>query len=311
MGIVTIIYVKSKIKIKPKFKNLQFSFIKEILNYTAFILLQMIVVQINTMTDQVLIGALVESSAIILGIYAAGAQICQYFKAIALSVNGIIMPGVVELVENKATTEDIYKEFLKISRILFIILGIIWVGFLINGKYFIELWAGQDASDAYYVALIIMLPLVFSQSQSVGTQILWAMEKHKKQAILQVFVTALNIVLTIFLIKWNPLIGASIGTAISYLVGDVLIMNIIFKKDMNIPIFKYYRELLKGTLICLIISGLCGFAIYFLPLKALWKFIISCSVIVIVYFISMNIFGFNKYEKKLEKKVLHIKEKNV
>ena len=137
------------------------------------------------------------------------------------------------------------------------------------------------------------------------------MEKHKKQAILQVFVTALNIVLTIFLIKWNPLIGASIGTAISYLVGDVLIMNIIFKKDMNIPIFKYYRELLKGTLICLIISGLCGFAIYFLPLKALWKFIISCSVIVIVYFISMNIFGFNKYEKKLEKKVLHIKEKNV
>ena len=38
MGIVTIIYVKSKIKIKPKFKNLQFSFIKEILNYTAFIL---------------------------------------------------------------------------------------------------------------------------------------------------------------------------------------------------------------------------------------------------------------------------------
>ena len=298
MGIVTIIYVKSKI-------------IKEILNYTAFILLQMIVVQINTMTDQVLIGALVEASAIILGIYAAGAQICQYFKAIALSVNGIIMPGVVELVENKATTEDIYKEFLKISRILFIILGIIWVGFLINGKYFIELWAGQDASDAYYVALIIMLPLVFSQSQSVGTQILWAMEKHKKQAILQVFVTALNIVLTIFLIKWNPLIGASIGTAISYLVGDVLIMNIIFKKDMNIPIFKYYRELLKGTLICLIISGLCGFAIYFLPLKALWKFIISCSVIVIVYFISMNIFGFNKYEKKLEKKVLHIKEKNV
>lgn len=311
MGIVTIIYVKSKIKIKPKFKNLQFSFIKEILNYTAFILLQMVVVQINTMTDQILIGALVEASAIILGIYAAGAQICQYFKAIALSVNGIIMPGVVELVENKATTEDIYKEFLKISRILFIILGIIWVGFLINGKYFIELWAGQDASDAYYVALIIMLPLVFSQSQSVGTQILWAMEKHKKQAILQVFVTALNIVLTIFLIKWNPLIGASIGTAISYLVGDVLIMNIIFKKDMNIPIFKYYRELLKGTLICLIISGLCGFAIYFLPLKALWKFIISCSVIVIVYFISMNIFGFNKYEKKLEKKVLHIKEKNV
>lgn len=91
----------------------------------------MIVVQINTMTDQVLIGALVEASAIILGIYAAGAQICQYFKAIALSVNGIIMPGVVELVENKATTEDIYKEFLKISRILFIILGIIWVGFLI------------------------------------------------------------------------------------------------------------------------------------------------------------------------------------
>ena len=59
MGIVTIIYVKSKIKIKPKFKNLQFGFIKEILNYTAFILLQMVVVQINTMTDQILIGSLV------------------------------------------------------------------------------------------------------------------------------------------------------------------------------------------------------------------------------------------------------------
>lgn len=310
MGIVTIICVKVKIKIKPKFKNLQFSYIKEILTYTAFVLLQMIVIHLNAMTDQVLIGALVKNSAMILGIYAAGAQICQYFKSIALSVNGIIMPGVVELIEKKATIDEIYKEFLKISRILFIMLGIIWVGFLVNGQYFVKLWAGEEYSDAYYVALIIMFPLVFSQSQYVGTQILWAMEKHKVQAILQACITVLNIVLTIFLIKWNPLIGATIGTAISYLVGEVVIMNVIFKKDIGLPMFKYYRELFKGTLLCLVISGLCGFAIYYLPLSQLWKFIISCLVIVIVYFISMNIFGFSKYEKNLEKSVLHIHNKN-
>ena len=75
--------------------------------------------------------------------------------------------------------------------------------------------------------------------ESMGTQILWAMNQHKEQAILKIVIVLLNIVLTALLIGWNPLIGATIGTLISLILGDVVVMNIIFKKKLKIRNVKF------------------------------------------------------------------------
>ena len=82
--------------------------------------------------------------------------------------------------------------------------------------------------------------MLFSLSQSIEAQILWALNRHKIQAVLKICLAVLNIFLTYFLIQWNPTIGAAIGTAIALMLSDVVVMNIVFRKDIGISIWKYY-----------------------------------------------------------------------
>lgn len=293
-----IVYVLYVMKLKPKFKGLNFSFIKEIISYSSFILLQMIATQINSYADQVLLGIFVASSAAIIGIYGVGSQLVQYFQSIGQALGGILMPGVIKLVEHGATPKQLQDEMIRIGRYSFSLLGIIFVGFLVNGNTFISLWIGEGYSQSYYVALILMLAYVFILTESIGTQILWAMNKHQLQSVIKFFIVIANVVLTVFFIKWNPLIGATVGTFISLALGDIFSMNIVFRKEIGISLKEYYFGLFKGILPCLILSGIIGYLVTLLGLSGIIGFAVNIIVIVLVYAVLMWVFGFNKDEKK-------------
>lgn len=298
-----VLYVLFEIKLKPLFTGIKFSFIKDIIIYSSFILLQMVATQVNAFADQVLLGMFVSSSSIVIAIYGVGTQIVQYFQNIGTSVTGVLMPGVVKMVESKATPERLCREMIRIGRIIFIMLSFIWVCFLIYGKQFIILWAGSENSDAYYVATILMAAYIFILTESIGSQILWAMNAHKEQSIIKICIVVLNVFLTIALIKWNPLLGATIGTFISLLLGDVVVMNIVFKKKIKIKLSDYYRGLLKGVTPALIVSGACGLAFHMLDLSGWGGFAVNLSFMILVYAICMLLFGFNEYEKTLMKNI--------
>ena len=219
--------------------------------------------------------------------------------------NGVLMPGIVRLVELDSSPQKLTEEMIRIGRIIFMMLVIIWMGFLVNGQDFIILWAGQDNQQAYYVAIILMSAQLFILTEMVGSQILWALNQHKEQAILKILIVVLNVFLTIILIKWNPLIGATLGTFISLTLGDILIMNLLFWKKLHINLWRYYRGLLKGVLICAVIAGISGKVVsYFMPDG--WIGLIGCiSVMVIVYGVTMICFGMNDYEKQLVKSIFY------
>lgn len=300
-----VVYTLFVIKLKPLFKGIEYSFIKEVIRYSSLIFLQMVATQINGTVDQVLIGALVTASSSILAVYGIGTQIVQYFQSMGSAFNGVLMPGIVRLVELDSSPQKLTEEMIRIGRIIFMMLVIIWMGFLVNGQDFIILWAGQDNQQAYYVAIILMSAQLFILTEMVGSQILWALNQHKEQAILKILIVVLNVFLTIILIKWNPLIGATLGTFISLTLGDILIMNLLFWKKLHINLWRYYRGLLKGVLICAVIAGISGKVVsYFMPDG--WIGLIGCiSVMVIVYGVTMICFGMNDYEKQLVKSIFY------
>lgn len=293
------IYVLYVIKLLPKFKNIDFSFIKDIIAYSAFVLLQMIATQINSYVDSVLLGMLVTSSSVIIAIYGVGTQLVQYFQSIGQAMGGILMPGVVKMVESGATAKALQNEMIRIGRYSISILGIVFVGFVINGQAFLEFWIGKGYEQSYLVALMLIFAQLFILSESVGNQILWAKNKHHRQALIKLAIVIINVILTIFLIQWEPLLGATIGTFISLMLGDVILMNFTFRKEIGISLIKYYAGLFKGILPCLILSGASGFLISLLNLSGLLGLIINVGVMMLVYGISMWLFGFNQSEKSM------------
>lgn len=297
-------YVLIQLKLRPLFRGIDFTFIKEITAYSSFILLQMIATQINSTVDQLLIGSLVEASAVILAVYGVGTQIVQYFQSIGAAFTGVLMPGVVKLVERNASPKELTDEMIRIGRIIFMVLAVIWCGFAVFGQEFIVLWAGKENADAYIVATILMSAYIVILTESMGPQVLWAMNQHKEQSILKIIIVMLNIALTVVLIKWNPLIGATIGTFISLMLGDVGVMNLIFKKKLNIKLSYYYKGIFKGIVQCMLLAIIFGIAIrHVFPSGWIWL-IIKLSMIVCIYGAAMLAYGMTKYEKELVLSIL-------
>ena len=302
------VYVFSKIKIRPVFKGIKFDFIKEIIVYSSWILIQMIATQINVSMDQILLGSLVSGSATIIAVYSVGTQLVQYFRSIGSSFTGVLMPGVVRLVEKKSSGKIICDEMVRIGRIIFMILGLIWSGFIVVGREFVVLWAGADNSNAYYVAAILMTVYLFIVTQAIGTQILWAKNEHKEQSLLKMAIVLVNIFLTILLIKWNPLIGATIGTFISLFIGDVVVMNIVFYKNLKISLRQYYSGLFKGLGFCILSTTGIGFLINLLPFSGWICLILKIGFVSSVYLVLLWLIGMNKYEKNLLISVVDLKK---
>ncbi len=310
-----VLYVRFGIGLRPAFRGIKGSFVKEIVTYSSLIFIQMIATQLNASVDQVLIGTLVASSSGILAVYGVGTQVVQYFQSIGSAFTGVLMPGIVRLVEEKSTPERITDEMVRIGRIILMVLMLIWSVFVINGGEFIRLWAGEQNAMAYFVAIILMSAYTLTLTEAVGSQVLWAMNEHKEQAILKFCVVVLNIFLTVALISRWPLIGATIGTFISIIVGDVIVMNVVFKRKIGISLKRYYGGLLKGILPSAAISIAAGLPAYCLLPKGWAWFIVKCAVMIAAYCAAMLIFGMNKYEKgliaSLIKKVKRIGGKKV
>lgn len=299
------LYVLFKIKLIPIFKGFDKKLIKDVIFYSSWILLQMIATQFNASLDQILLGSLVLNSSLILAIYGIGSQICQYFQQIGSVFNGVLMPGIVKFIEKKPSAFQIRKEMVRLGRYMFMVLILIFGVFLVEGKEFIYLWAGKENISAYYVAIILMSIYLFVLSKSVATQILWALNEHKEQAILKFVVVILNIFISIILIKINPLLGATIGTFISILIGDVIVMDFVLYKKLKIDIFKYYLELFKGILPSILITVVFGILINnFFSGYSILFFCLKSFIMVLIYTICMYLFGINDDEKKLIHSIL-------
>lgn len=305
--IIDVFYVSKKLDVHIKFAKFDKMFIKETVSFSAFVTLQMIATQINSMTDSVLLGILVKDASFIISVYGVGIQIVNYFKSVGSHVNGVLMAGVVRLVESGANAKALQDEMVRIGRIVFMMLGLVFAVFVVNGEDFIVLWAGESYQQGYIVAVAIMVPTMFTLVQAIGNQILWAMDKHRMQAVIQIVSAALNIILTAFLIKRNPLIGAVISSVIALTVGDVLCMNAIFKKEIGISLTGYYKGLCKGILPSLLLSAAAGFLFDLLGLsKYGWLgFLVNCGVMFLIYGICMLWFGMNSSEKRMIFNVFH------
>ena len=294
-------FVLFKLKVRPSFKNFDMSFIKETVTYSSFVFLQMLATQINSMTDTILLGILAKGASAIIAVYGLGAQIIQYFKTIGSHFTGVLMAGVVRLVEKGADSKALQDEMVRIGRIILMMLGLVFTVFLVFGRQFVILWAGENYERSYYVTWAIMIPTMFTLVQSIGTQILWAMNKHRNQAIIQLISALINVVLTAFLIRWKPLEGAVIGSVIALTIGDVVCMNIMFKKEIRIKLLGYYAGLFKGILPSLAIAFAAGSLFKLLDMSRYgWiGFGANCMVAVAAYGVCMITFGMNKSEKNM------------
>ena len=166
------------------------------------------------------------------------------------------------------------------------------------------MWLGNDFEESYMVTLLLILPMIVPLIQNVGLSILQAMNKFKFRAVATSIMAILNIVFSIFLAKvWGPT-GAALGTTISLIICNIVVMNIYYKRKIGLDIGKFWKNILEMFLKLLPPFAIVAILIAITNLQGWLAIVVYGGLYVVLYLMSTYLFIANEYEKKYLKRVL-------
>ena len=280
------------------------SLFKESFIYAALLFISSIVSQVNSNLDNVVIGAFRGTAFVT--IYSFGITIFSAYQQISTAISGVMLPTVTRALKSD-NSDSIVKLIIKVGRIQLILLGAIVTAFLVIGKTFIFLWLGHGFEDVYYIALILMIPALFELCMNVCLAVLRAKNMLGFRTVIITCTTILNLIITVIGVKVWSYYAAALGTAVSLIIGSIIIMSIYYRKKLGFHILSIYHSIFKRIWICLIVSGSAVFIFSQLCSKNLLGFILSSLIFCIIYAVMLYFYGLNKSEKDILKV---IKKKN-
>ena len=297
------IYCYKKIGLYPKFEKIPRWFLKEIWTFSSFVFFSAVVDLLYWATDKVLLGALLGSAAV--AIYNVGGTFTAMLQNMSQSISNMFTPKVMAMAAKNSPISEVSALLIRIGRLQFYIVSFILSGYIVFGQRFLLFWAGENYGEAYYVALLTMIPLSVPLIQSIAYSTIVARNKHRFRAIIYAVIAVVNIVTTYFMIPKFGVIGAAICTAVAYAVGNGLIMNLYYCRIIKLDIIGFWKNIGKISIVPVVMI-LGGYSIVNIVLKLdkLLFFIASIVIYSILFWIFIWLFSMNQYEKDLFKGII-------
>ncbi len=300
-GVVNGIYVVFVLKTKFIFHGFPSNILRDVLGFSKYIAINLIVDQINWNIDKILLGRF--KGTISVAIYTVGYSFFTYYLMLSVAISEVYIPFVHNLVNKTASDlkrqrNELTDVFIKVGRIQFVVLGLVASGLIIFGKYFIcSIWLDESYADSYIVAILLVLSSSFALIQNIGIEIQRAENKHKFRSWLYLGMAVINFIMSVYLGQRYGAIGTTLGTAISLVLANGLLMNIYYYKKCNINIVAFWKDIfvLSKGLIVPVMLGIVF--IYFIGINNKLIFILGIIVYSIVYFGSAYLWGLNTEEK--------------
>lgn len=312
--IFNIFYVFKRLNNKFIFRNFEKGLLASIFSYTFFITLNTIVRQINWNVGKIILGRYMGTAAV--AIYAVAFSLYVYYENFSTSISSVCRTKVHLIVnETKGSAilqrKELTEYFTSIGRLQFLVLGLILTGFILFGRAFIaDMWVGAEYMESYHIALLLIASSTVYLVQNLGIDVQRALNKHKFRSVIYIGMAVVNIVLTVILCQKFGATGAALGTAVSLLLVDGIVMNIYYHKKCNLDIIFFWKKILRGSLGFLPPMAVGVLVCRYLDLSKLWVFAVAILVYSLLYVTSIYFLSLDKNEKRsLKKQFVKLKDR--
>lgn len=294
--IIELLYLFTKLHVKVKLVKWEKGVFAESFVYTILMFLTSLVAQANSNLSNIIVGAKISSTAVT--IYSMAILIYGMYQHISTSISGVMLPTVTNSLSND---DEKYSRTVglvsKVGRIQFLLLGAVFVGFVVLGRPFIQVWLGDGYSDVYYLTIILIGPALLELCINVCLSILRAKNLLGFRTVVITLSALLNLAIAFIGVRYIGYYACAIATSVSYFIGSVLVMGIYYYKKLGINLFELYRSIFSGIWLCIILSGAAGYAVSYLFDNALYKLLFGACAFVAVYAVTLLVFGLNNNEK--------------
>lgn len=299
------IYCRKKLNIKIKYNGFDKQIFVTILGYSIWIFLGAIADKINWSIDNFILGSIIGTSAV--SIYSVALQFNTLFINLSTAISGVMLPKISKMISLKCSDEELTNEFIKIGRLQYLVIFLLISGFILFGKNFIIIWAGNEYILSYYVAIILIVPLCIPLIENLGLSILQAKNKFKFRTIMMSIMSIFNLIISVILAKKLGPIGSAIGTSVSLIVVNIVAINIYYYKVININIIRFFKEIFKMTIPYIIPISIVLVLMNIFKLNIYCNLLVFGSLYTLLYILFSYLFSMNEYEKSIVKKIIKMK----
>ena len=302
--IINFIYCVKNLKIKVYFRHFQWGFLKEVAIYSFWIFLNAIMDRIYWSTGQFVLGAMVGTAAV--AVFAVAIQLEGMYMQFSTAISSVFLPKVTAMVATNRSRKEISDLFIRTGRIQYIVLAYILSGFIIFGRQFMELWAGAGYSDAYIISLLFFIPLTVPLIQNLGITILQARNEMKFRSVLYIIIALVSLWMQIVLTRYFGGTGCAMGVSGALVVGQILIMNVYYRRRQDLDIKTFWKEISKMSIIPIVLIFSSMLVIrHFFALDSWGKLILGIAAFSLVYIPLFFRFSMTDEERNLFISMFH------
>jgi O-antigen/teichoic acid export membrane protein len=292
----TVVFVILKYpRLQIDFGNFTRSKIRPLFNYSIFSFIISIANQLRFHVDAFVITAFLGLAMVTH--YNVGARIAAYYLILINNAIALVMP-VFSKFEGQQNYDQIREKFLFVSKINTVVSIFLGGSILIYGRAFILRWMGEPYLDSYTVLLILTIGMIANTVQITSHTLLFGLSKHKGYAIMVVLEGAVNLILSLILVRKYGIAGVAAATTIPMLINSIFVLPLYAIRVIKIKPTQYIRSMSGGILL--------GAGVQFASWLLVRSYVApSYSNIVLLglctstVFIAVNLFIlFNKEERK-------------
>lgn len=305
LRILFVIYVQNSMHIKPIFQSMPKPYIKDILGFSFWIFISNIVGQLYEATDIVLIGTVPTLSTIGVAVYNIGMVFNGMISSINAGLSSLLLPKANKMVFSEASPIMLTDTAIRIGRIQTIILSLFIFGFIAFGRPFIYFYAGNNYADAYWIAILCMIPNAIPLVQSFCLNIVIARNENKFRALTYLCIAILNVIATWYALKLCGVIGAAIATSIASFLGAGIAMNWFYKYRVKLQIGRFWISIIKILPPVILLCSIFLISYKFINFYNIINLICGILIFTFAYIFLTWVLIMNNYEKNIIKNLFH------
>ena len=246
-------YCLRKLRMPFSFGRFDRVLFAELVSFTFFVFLSDVVDQLNGNVDKFLLGRLMGTGAV--AVYSVGFELSTYYTFCSWAIPEMFIPEVNRIVAEEKDDAKLTELFARIGRYNNYILLLVLTGFILAGKPFIRLWAGENYDTSWWVGMILMLAGYIPGVQSIGVNIQSAKRMHRPRAAIYFLIACVNVAVSIGLIRLWGVVGTSLGTLAALFLGTGLFMNLYYHFRIGLNVITFWKALFRWTAMALVLCA--------------------------------------------------------
>jgi O-antigen/teichoic acid export membrane protein len=237
--------------------------LREMVKYGVFAFAIVLAEKLRFQSDAMVIGAFLPATAITF--FFVGSRLVEYSSYAVRSMSQIFTPmssqfhAVGDLVRLQRT-------FTAGNRACALIIFPLCVTLVILGKSIIEAWVGARYIASYSILVLLLVPRSIYLAQSTSNKILLGMGQHRILALVLLLEGAVNLLLSLFLVRRFGIMGVALGTAIPLACTSLFFLPRHACRVLDMPLGTFLNQAYSlPLLLCVPLAGVLLFARYEFP----------------------------------------------